>query len=89
MRQRSRWPRNGPRTQAPADAVKKLKSVKGFTKVYSKQLKRWREAVAEEKANGGKRKKHGGGPKVNSEFEQAVIDELIYTSLETGIGLTG
>ena len=64
-----------------ADAAKKVRLINGFEKVKARQIKRWREAAAQEERT-GKRAKHGGGRKVNAAFEAAVMDELIYTSLE-------
>ena len=65
----------------PAQALKKIKMVPGFDKVNKSMLKRWRQAAAQEQTT-GKKAKHGGGPKVNLTFEHAVLDELIFTSLE-------
>jgi len=64
-----------------ADAAKKVRLINGFEKLKAQQIKRWREAAAQEERT-GKRAKRGGGRKVNAAFETAVLDELIYTSLE-------
>ena len=61
-----------PEGVADGDAAKRIRTVAGYEKVTGKQLQRWRTA--------GPRKK--SGPKVNSAFEQAVLDELVYTSIE-------
>ena len=58
----------------PKDAAQKMKKIKGYEKVTGKQIKRWRDAAEKEQAS-GKRAKHGGGPKPNLAFEQAVIDD--------------
>ena len=77
------------------EAVKRVREIPGFDKVDAKQIRRWRkeedawQALEAEQAaapSGFKRKrrekKHAGGRKVNTAFKQAVVDELIFTSLE-------
>jgi hypothetical protein len=79
---------------APGKAAAQIRSVKGFEKVDGCAVGRWRRAFASELADvapaepagsskkSKKRKRRGGGRPVNTEFEAAVRDQLIYSELE-------
>ena len=57
-----------------AAAAKRLKTVTGWEKVTPQQLGRWKKSTDH--------KKKRSGPKPNLEFEEAVLDQLIFTTLE-------
>ena len=72
----------------PVEAAKRVQTIRGYEKVTAKDIRRWRihdlEDFALAQASGGlkRQRQHGGGRRVNMTYEAAVVDELIFTSLE-------
>ena len=79
-----------------AEAAKVLNAIKGYEKVTGQMIGKWRKAAsasnmaADAAAGGdapapgrrGQKRKHKGGRKPNIEFEQQVLDEVIFTSVQ-------
>ena len=69
----------------PNDARKRVCKEMGYEKVTAAQIEAWRKLnlVGPEGEHKKRKRKRGGGRRVDLEYEQAVIDQLIFTTLET------